>query len=53
MKYVRYIADQFEPTGNDWKLEVRGGHTTVRRPIIFTTVKAMVIGIFQIRQVGD
>ncbi|XP_035704070.1 uncharacterized protein LOC118434482 isoform X1 [Folsomia candida] len=52
MKYIRLVADQFEPTGFDWKLEVKGGHVSVRRPIIFTTVRAVVVGIFQIKHVG-
>ncbi len=52
MKYIRQIADQFEPTGYDWRLEVQAGHVSVRPPIIFETVKAVVVGMFQIKHVS-
>jgi hypothetical protein len=53
MKYLKVIADQFEPTGYDWKLQYNPSHgATVRAPILFTTVKAIVIGMFQIQNVS-
>ena len=53
MRFMTAAADQFEPTGLDWKLEfrpVRG--IKVREPILFTTVKTFVIGVFRIKHRG-